>query len=176
MSKTMKKDFFVLEVVNIVSYFNAIKNDETKKAKFAELSPRTYFALKRNIATLTPVAKEFEDMRNEFVEKLKQEYFMSEEKSEECVVPQNDKNGEPILDEEGNQVTEAGRKVKDEYYDEFIKAKTELDRKLQEVLMEKNEYQLYVVDLFEELDKLPDDTMIDNDDIDILTFMDRGDE
>ena len=177
MSKNViKKEFYVAEVYNIVSYYNAIKNDESKKGKFSELTPKTYFALKRNIANLVPVAKEFEDLRNEFAEKLKNDFFMNEEKSEECAVPKKDEHGEVMFDEDGNQMTEMGRKVKDEYFNEFIEAQNELDRKLQEVLMEKNEYQIHVVDLFDELERLPEDTMIDNDDIDILTFMDRGDE
>ena len=55
--------------------------------------------------------------------------------------------------------------------DEYNERVNELNSKLQELLSENNEYEIYTVNMDEFVEGLPDDTKLEYDDIDILSFM-----
>ena len=82
------------------------------------------------------------------------------------------KQREPILDEEGNEITEPMRKIKDEYMEEYQKTVGELNGKLNEIAYEDNEVDIATIDFDTFIDGLPDESKIDFDDITMLSFMD----
>lgn len=158
----MKKELFLIEAINITSFYENMP-EEKKNA----LPLKVYYGLKKVVSKLQPDVRQFEEVRDEEVKKIRDIYF-SEEKSEETVIPKTDENGEPVLDENGNQLTDTGRKVKDEYVDEYKIAMDTLNEKLQEIAMEKNTYEYNWVDIGEMVENLPDDTPLTRGDIDIL--------
>ena len=158
----MKKELFLIEAINITSFYNNM--DEEKKNA---LPLKVYYGLKKVVNKLQGDVKQFEEVRDEEIKKIRDIYF-SEEKSEETAIPRVDENGEPVLDENGNQLTDTGRKVKDEYIDEYKIAMDTLNEKLQEIAMEKNTYEYNWVDIGEMVENLPDDTPLERSDIDIL--------
>ena len=153
----MKKELFNINVVNTVGAINKLIAN-TEKVK--ELPIKIRWAIKKNMSLFSPVVKDFEDMRHELVSELQAEYF-NEEKS----------HVEEMELEDGKK--EEFRKVNDEYMEEYEAKVNELNAKLQEVLTEKNEYDIYTVNLDEFVQHLGDDTALDFDDIDVLSFMDE---
>ena len=149
----MKKEFYNIEVVNVVAAINQILSN-SEKAK--DLPIKFRWALKKNISALSPTVKNFEEFRQELIDELQGEYF-NEEKSH------IDK------DDNGNEV----RKVNDEYMEEYGKKVNELNEKLQELLGEKNEYEISTVDMDDFVNSLPSDTALEFDDIEILSFMEE---
>ena len=90
----------------------------------------------------------------------------------EAIYIQPYENGEPIKDEEGNEITEPMRKIKDEYMEEYQKTVGELNGKLNEIAYEDNEVDIATIDFDTFIDGLPDESKIDFDDITMLSFMD----
>ena len=151
----MKKEFYNIEVVNVVAAINLLTANE---AKAKELPIKIRWALKKNMAILSPVAKNFEDFRNELVQELQGEYF-TEEKSHTITVDKED----------GTQ--EEGLQINDEFLDEYNEKVRELNQKLNELLSERNEYEIATVDMDAFVESLADDTALEFDDIEILSFM-----
>lgn len=149
----MKKEFYNIEVVNVVAAINQILSNG-EKAK--DLPIKFRWALKKNISALSPTVKNFEEFRQELIDELQSEYF-NEEKSH------IDK------DDNGNEI----RKVNDEYMEEYGEKVNELNEKLQELLGEKNEYEISTVDMDDFVNGLPSDTALEFDDIEILSFMEE---
>lgn len=158
----MKKELFLIEAINITGFYNNM-SEEKRNA----LPLKVYYGLKKVVNKLHSDVSQFEEFRNDEIKKIRDIYF-SDEKSEETDVPKVDENGEPVLDNDGSQVTEVGRKIKDEYIDEYKIAMDTLNEKLQEIVMEKNTYEYNWVDIAGMVENLPDDTPLTKDDIDIL--------
>ena len=166
MNKT--KTFTTLEVINIVSYINNTMTSEQKE----EMPTKMKWYIKKNLDKMIPIAKRFEDFRDDEIEILQKEYF-TEEKSEEYVETRRDENGEPIKDAEGNEQTTNMRRVKEEFMDDYKKDVDELNAKLQEILIEKNEMEIACIDFDNFVDGLSEDSKIDFDALNILCFMDE---
>lgn len=149
----MKKEFYNIEVVNVVAAINQILGD-SEKAK--DLPIKFRWALKKNIAALTPTVKNFEEFRQELIEELQKEYF-------------NEEKSHVDKDENGNEI----RKVNDEFMEEYNNKVSELNEKLQELLAEKNEYEISTVDMDEFVNGLPSDTALEFNDIEIFSFMEE---
>ena len=162
----MKKNFKNIEVLNIVAYVNNMS-----KEKVDELPLKFRWNMKKNMDKLRPIAESYETFRNERIQELQTEWF-NEEKSEEFMQPQIDENGNPIKDEDGNEITEPMRKIKDEYMDDYRKVVNELNDKLNEIAYENNEVEISTVDFDAFIDSLPDDSIINFDDVTMLSFMD----
>lgn len=162
------KTFSTIEVVNVVAYLTDTMTEEQAK----ELPTKFRWNLKKNMEKFAPVAKRFEEFRDELIKELQASYF-NDEKSYEYLETKKDENGNPVLNEEGAEETVPMRKIKDEYFDEYEKAITELNNKLQEILAERNDYDINVVDMDTFVDNLPDDAKIDFDCLNILSFMDE---
>ena len=162
------KTFTTLEAINVTSYLNSnIKEEQVK-----ELPTKFRWNLKKNLDKLIPIGKSFEEFRDNLVKELHADYF-NDEKSYEYAETKKDENGNPVLKEDGTEETQQMRKVKDEYIDEYEASVRELNEKLQEILAEKNDVEISCVDFDAFVDGLKDDTSIDFDCLNILSFMDE---
>ena len=149
----MKKEFYNIEVVNVVAAVNGILGNAEK---VKDLPIKFRWALKKNLGVLSPTVRNFEEFRQELIDELQKEYF-NEEKSH------IDK------DENDNEI----RKVNDEYMEEYENKVQELNGKLQELLAEKNEYEISTVDMDAFVNGLTEDTALEFNDIEIFSFMEE---
>ena len=164
----MTKTFNTLETLNIVSFIN----NNMSESQIKELPTKVRWNLKKNMDKLIPTAKRFEEFRDELIKELQTNYF-NDEKSYEYTETKRDDDGNPILNEDGIEETTQMRKIKDEYQEEYEAALQELNGKLQEILGEKSDYEINVINMDAFVDSLPDDTKIDYDCLSILSFMDE---
>ena len=162
----MKKIFKNIEVMNIVAYINNMP-----KEKADELPLKFRWNLKKNMDKLRPIAASYEGFRDEMVQELQTKWF-DYEHSEEFAQTKLDENGEPMKDEEGNEITEPMKKIKDEFLDDYRKDVNEINGKLNEISFEDNEVDIATVDFDAFIDNLDEDSPIDFDDITMLSFMD----
>lgn len=168
----MRKTFMNIEVANIVAYFN----QATEALKVLPL--KTRWALKKNLETLIPAAQNIDKFRNDVTEELREQYF-SDEKSDVVMVPETDAEGNPVLDENGEEVLQEGRRVKEEFMAEFNEKVNALNKEIQELWVESAEYEISCIDLDAFVESLPDDTDISFELVEMLSFMDKkteGDE
>lgn len=147
----MTKELLNVEVVDLVQLINKLLSNAEK---VKELPIKIRWAIKKNMNVFSPTVKAFEDLRRELIDELQKEFF-NEEKSH-------------IVNTEDDEEV---RQVNDEYMDEYNNKVNELNSKLQELLGEKNEYEIYTVDMDEFVESLPNDTKLEYDDIDLLSFM-----
>lgn len=165
-----KKELYLLEMQNIVAFFNKEKDGHLK-----DLPIKDQWKLLSAIKQIQPKVQEFEEFRNKLNDDLQKEYFGEEsEKSEETQIPQTDENGENILDADGNVVMQDARKVKDEYIDEFQTKVNSLNEELQKLLVEKTEFEFKGFNLDEIVENLPNDSKITLDDINMISFLDES--
>lgn len=164
----MKKIFKNIEVLNIVAYVN-----QMPKEKADELPLKFRWNLKKNIDKLRPIAEAYENFRNEQVQQLQAKWF-DKEHSEEFMQTKLDDEGKPIVDADGNDVTEPMRKIKEEFMDDYTKDVNELNAKLNEIAYEDNEVEISTVDFDAFIDALPEESKIDFDDITMLSFQDES--
>ena len=165
---TIKKSFSTLETLNIVAFANQFTADNEKMDC---LSLKFKWNLSKNMKKLAPISREYEEFRDKELQKLQGEWF-DEEHSDEIMQPKIGADGKPEVDENGAEVTEAARKIKDEYMDEYREAVDELNNKLNEIVMEQNKVELNCVDFDEFVESLPDDTKLSIEDLTMLSFMD----
>ena len=149
----MKKEFYNIEVVNVTAALNNILGNAEK---VKDLPIKFRWALKKNLTALSPTVKNFEEFRQELIEELQKEYF-------------NDEKSHTEKDENDNEI----RRVNDEFMDEYNDKVQELNTKLQELLEEKNEYEISTVDMDSFVEGLPEDTALEFDDIEIFSFMEE---
>ena len=150
----MTKEFYNIEVVNIVPAINKILEDANKTK---DMPIKFRWNLKKNLSIFSPTVKEFNEFKQELVDELQKEYFNDEKSHEETT----EIDGE----------TQEFRKINDEYMDEYKERVNELNEKLQELLSEKNEYEIFTVDMDEFVNGLSDDTALEFADIELLSFM-----
>lgn len=162
------KVFTTLETLNIVAFINQFSTNEEKMSC---LPLKFKWNLSKNLKKLSPIAQEYEAFRDQELAKLQQEWF-DEEHSDEIMQPKIGPDGEPEVDESGAQVTEPARKIKDEYIEDYRKVVDELNGKLNEIAVEKNDVELSCVDFDEFVESLPNDTKLDITDLNMLSFMD----
>lgn len=134
MSKTITKTIQKIVALNEIAWY------DKEKDSYTGLSNMARFNLKRNMKTLREIADSFYEFRNEEDAKIR-EKFTTDEVSEEKM----------IKDENGNDVP--GRVVKDEYLDDLKKAQEEAQAKLNEILMDTEEVDLYVINLEDEIER-----------------------
>lgn len=111
----MKKELTNLEVINIVSWIEQLKEEQLDA-----LPIKIKFNLKRVFNKILPDAKQFEDFRNEEIKKIQKEYF-NDEKANKVFQNITDEKGEPVLDEEGQPKTQEVYQVKEEYAENLNK-------------------------------------------------------
>lgn len=161
----MKKTFTTLDVLNIVSFNNKLTEEKNNA-----MGIKVRWALKKAVGCMTKDAADFEEFRETEVRKIQEEFF-GEEKSKEVVKPKLDSNGKEILDEDGNQLTETVRQVKDEYLDAYQVAISSLNANLEEITKEKHEYEYKGVDIDSLVETLPDDTALTFEDLSMLDII-----
>ena len=104
MSKTKTIKLMNIETLNIVAWYK----DFSEKKRNKELPVRVQFDLQRNVTKLTEAAQNLEKFRNELLQDIQDEYFKNDEKSYDADIEKTDSNGNVILDDKGNKVTEKG--------------------------------------------------------------------
>lgn len=164
----MKRSFMTAEIFNIVSYFSKMPNE-----KMTALPTKMRWYIRKNLTRFAPIAKDFEEFRNDIIKDIQTEYF-GEEKSEEIMQDVVGQDGQPVRDGEGNIVTERARKVKDEFLDEYRKKLEEVNAKLNEIAVEKQEIEIDEIDLDGFVETMPEDSIITYDDLDMLSAFTKG--
>ena len=150
----MKKEFYNIEVVNLLPAINKVLED---KEKTKDMSIKFRWALKKNLQAFSSTVNSFNEFKQELIDELQNEYF-NDEKSHE----------ETMETEEG---TQEFRKINDEYMEEYKIKVEELNEKLRELLGEKNEYEIHTYDMDEFINSLPNDTALKFEDIELFDFM-----
>ena len=150
----MKKTLRTIDVINYLNFFNNIS-----KSTMDGLPLKIKWYLKRIVDKMMPDSKAFEEFRDAEAQKIRDVYF-DDVHSENVVVVKKDKDGNPELDSEGNEITEESRKVKDEYIMEYKTAVEELNKRLEEILYETTTYEYNRVDIDEYIDTI-DEKVVD---------------
>ena len=152
MSKKITKTIPVIAALNETSWYE--KNSEEVK----NLSATARLALKRNMRILSEMASEFRELQQELNQELQNKYS-TDQKSIET----------EIEDAEGNK--QPGRKVKDEFIKEYQKDVAESNSKLDELLRDEDEVELYVIDLDAEIERIDEkDLNISDEALDMLSL------
>lgn len=152
MSKKMTKTISVIAALNETSWYE--KNSEEVK----NLSATARLALKRNMRILNEMASEFRELQQELNQELQNKYS-TDQKSIET----------EIEDAEGHK--QPGRKVKDEFIEEYQKDIDESNLKLDELLRDEDEVELYVIDLDTEIERIDaKDLNISDEALDMLSL------
>ena len=150
----MKKEFYNVEIINLLPMINKILED---KEKTKDMPIKFRWALKKNLQAFSSTVNSFNEFKQELVNELQDEYF-NDEKSHE----------ETMETEEG---TQEFRKINDEYMEEYKTKVDELNDKLRELLGERNEYEIHTYDIDDFVTNLPNDTALEFDDIELFSFM-----
>lgn len=138
----MKKELYVIQALNYVSFYNQLD-----RAVLDKFPIKMSWNLKRAIDKMRPDVAAFEEFRDKELKAIQNVYF-------------DDEHSEEFVDTDGKEKQETGRKVKDKYVDEY-KAKIDaLNRKLEPIFMEKNTYEYNGYNMDEFVDSLPEDTDI----------------
>lgn len=161
------KVFNNIEVLSICNFINQLTPEKNDK-----LGLKVRWAIKKGIDKLAPIAKRYEEFRNEIVNELQSAWF-TDEKSVEFMQPKVDADGNPVVDTDGNEITEPMRKIKEEYIDDYQAAVEEANKKLGEIAMEKNEVELDTFDIDAFVENLDDDGVLTFDDLTMLTAFDE---
>lgn len=151
----MKK---ITKTIPMVGALNEVAWYEKEKNSISGLSATARLALKRNMNQLSEIANNFYQIRDELQTELRNKYS-TDEKSTETEVENAD----------GSKVP--GRHVKDEYLNEYQSEVAELQNKLNEVLADTEEVELFVIDLDSQLERIDQkDLEISDAAIDMLTM------
>lgn len=158
----MNKTFTNQDVVAIVSFFNSLDAEKNKC-----LPTKMRWNIKKNIDKMIPIAQRFEKFKEELITDMRAEWF-NEERSEENVTTVLDADGKPVLDADGNEQTQTGRKIKEEYIDEFNNALKEINSKLSDILSETVEIDISTIDVDGFVDDMDDSCPLTFEDLNIL--------
>lgn len=143
----MNKELYTAAIVNVVAYFNQVSQEVVKA-----LPTKMRWNIKKNLTKFIPIAKEFDEFRNELVKELQEEWF-TDERSEEFETEEGEKQ----------------RRIKEEYMPDYDKAVQEVNKKLEEILGEKREVEIALIDLDGFVETMPDDSPVTFEDLDILS-------
>lgn len=154
--KVITKEFYNVELINVANWYEQSRQEN--RNKFNALPFQVQLALRANLKEVNKITGSIMEMRNEFSDSLRKKYFVPE-KTEEV-----EQNGEKAM------------KLKDEYITEYQAEGADYDKKLQEVLKDKTEITLTVFNMDSIYETLPDDCELNMDDIDMLSFMDNGND
>lgn len=158
----MKKEFYLIDAINIVDFFNKLPQHKKNGIPI-----KVHYALKKAVGKMTPDVRHFEDIRDDEVREIQAKWF-TDENTIEYDAPKLDEDGNEVKDENGNVITEAMRRLKDDVIPKYQEEINELEQKLKELVLEKNEYDIKDIDIEDMVNSLPDDTPLENTDIDML--------
>ena len=163
----INRTLMLVEAQNIVNWFNDFNGE-----KINELPIKVQWNILSGVKELQPVVTKFEDFRNGLIQNLQNEYFGSDEKSEVFEQERKNENGDIIYGEDGNPIMEELRKVKDEFVDEYQNRINELNNEIGKLLIDKTTYKFKEINIDDVVDRLSDDTKINLDDINMMSFID----
>lgn len=146
----MKKNLYVVEAVNCVAFYNQLINN---KETMDKLPLKIKWNLKRAIEKISVDAKAYEEFRDTELQKIREVYF-DETHANKTMLPELDESGNPVVDDDGNEVMKDGLQVKDEYLEEYQKAIGELNARLDEILKEQNTYEYNGVNIDDYIDTI----------------------
>lgn len=158
----MKKEFYLIDAINIVDFFNKLPQHKKNGIPI-----KVHYALKKAVGKMAPDVRHFEDIRDDEVREIQAKWF-TDENTIEYDAPKLDEDGNEVKDENGNVITEAMRRLKDDVIPKYQEEINELEQKLKELVLEKNEYDIKDIDIEDMVNSLPDDTPLENTDIDML--------
>lgn len=151
----MTKKMTILILTNISKYIS----DEKAKAqengqsfKFDCFPTSISYAIYKNFKEIDRAVQDFTDFRNKAVEKLRNEYFGNDEKSE------------IFTNDDGNQ----DRRIKAEYIQEFKDDVEKLNKELVALSSEEVELEFRPIDIDNALSRLPDTVHMTDLDFSIL--------
>lgn len=156
----MTKKLLVVECININDWYNKVRAD---KNKLNGLSISTLWALRKNMKKIAETVDSFNELKASLENELQEEFF-NEKKSEEVTV--KGENGEDI----------PARKVKDEYFNDYQKKINELNGKLNELAMTKENYDFASINMDKEIERLNTNCNLDMDDLDILSIFEQNEK
>ena len=170
MSKTKKMELTNLEILNIVAWYKDFKASK----KNEELPLRVQYDLERNVAKMIEPAQAFETFRNDRIKDIQTE-FITDEKSYVAKEIQKDKDGNPIIGEDGKAVEEEIRKVKDKFFPDYQAKLIKMNEELEKIAIEKEEVLVKTFNLDALIDNL-NGTSMKLEDLNMLSFMDVEEE
>lgn len=147
MAKKITKTIPMIAAVNEVAWY--IQEKDT----LSVLSVKARWNLKKNMKELDNIASQFHEFKTNLEEELRAKYT-TDEMSNETVL------------EDGN----IGRKVKDEYFEDYQKDVEEMNAKVSELLYEDEEVNLYVIDMDDEVERMADDADLSDAAMDMLSL------
>lgn len=156
----MTKELLVMECININGWYNKVRAD---KNKLNGLSVSTLWALRKNMKKIAETVDSFNELKASLENELQEEFF-NEEKSEEVTV--KGENGEDT----------PARKVKDEYFTAYQKKINELNGKLNELAITKENFEFTPINMENEIERLNTDCNLNMDDLDILSVFEQNEK
>ena len=156
----MTKELLVMECININGWYDQVRQD---KKKLNGLSVKTLWALRKNMKKIAEVADYFKEFKEGLEQEIKDDFFNSE-KSEETVVKDNEGNETPA------------QKVKDEYLQDYQARINEINGKLNELVLTKEEFDFTPIDIESEIERLNTDCNLNMDDLDILSVFEQNEK
>lgn len=148
----------IVKTIPMVAALNEVAWYEQNRSDISALSATARLALKRNMNQLSDMSKNFYQLRDELREELRNKYSTDEMSIET-----------EVEDADGNKVP--GRHVKDEYLEEYQSEVAELQEKLNDMLADTEEVDLFIIDLDAELERIDQkDLDISDAAIDMLTL------
>ena len=156
----MTKELLVMECININGWYDQVRQD---KNKLNGLSVKTLWALRKNMKKIAEVADYFKEFKEGLEQEIKDDFFNSE-KSEETTVKDSDGNETPA------------QKVKDEYLVEYQEKINEVNSKLNELALTKEEFDFTPIDIESEVERLDTDCNLNMDDLDILSVFEQNEK
>ena len=157
MSKKIYKTIPVIAAVNEVAWYGQ------EKDKLNCLSVKARWNLKKNIKELEKISSQYDELRNELDTELRDKYS-TDEKSIETEIDQPDGSKQP------------GRRVKDEYLEEYQKDIQDMNNKINELLSDTEEVALYIIDIDAEVERMDDDAELSDAAMDMLSLFESSDE
>lgn len=126
-----------IEVINLMNWY---QNDDTQN-RLSTLPLKIQWTLRKNIKLLEPIFNNFNDFRNELIQKRNEEWFV--EGNGKCEkIKEND---EEML------------RVKDEFIDEFHKSDNKLNEQIKEIINEENDLDFSLIDIDKLVDSIEND-------------------
>ena len=156
----MTKELLVMECININGWYNQVRQD---KNKLNGLSVKTLWALRKNMKKIAEVTDYFNEFKENLEKEVKDDFF-NDEKSEETTVKDSDGNETPA------------QKVKDEYLAEYQEKVNEVNKKLNELVLTKEEFDFTPIDIESDVERLDTDCNLNIDDLDILSVFEQNEK
>lgn len=172
MDNVKNKMFIMFDIVSFMNWYNNLitKDENSKKRK--EIPLKILWLLKKASSEFSKAFKDFTDFKDSIVKDLQSEYFC-EEKSIEAKVPKVDEKGKPVLDSDGNEILETCRQVKPEYIDDYKLKISDINVKINELLLEKREFKIETFNMDSFVNSLKDDTVLEFEDLQIMCVIDN---